>query len=225
MFCGVSPAAMEKAVSYFKRVRVACGSLREFRPGLELDDWMIWSIGRFRGWRWWSFWPPPSLGECPPWELKLAALYAFPRVIMLKVHTITMWDTHFGLHLVKLGTQAGWGCRVLMSLGGGAYEDFPSVQLDDPLLGSLQNFYLYDQLMIYLCYCLTFTLRRITVDGEKFSFTIDLRPVLIQLSLQIDTAWTSCPRESTVGSNSSEESAPCREVLLCAMIAVRRMSS
>ena len=38
MFCGVSPAVMERVASCLKRVRVASDSLREFQPGLVLDD-------------------------------------------------------------------------------------------------------------------------------------------------------------------------------------------
>ena len=38
MFRSVSPAVMERAASFFKRVRVACDSLREFQPGLVLGD-------------------------------------------------------------------------------------------------------------------------------------------------------------------------------------------
>ena len=67
-----------------------------------------------------------------------------------------------------------------MSLGGGAYQKFPSTQLDGLLLGFSQNLYLCDQLMIYLCYHLALVLCCVTVDGDKFSFTIGLHPVLIQ---------------------------------------------
>jgi len=38
MFRCVSPAAMERATSCFKRVRVASSSLREFQSALVLDD-------------------------------------------------------------------------------------------------------------------------------------------------------------------------------------------
>ena len=76
-------------------------------------------------------------------------------------------DTRFESHLVKLGTQVGWGCEVLMGLVGGTCQDFLSAQLNDPLLGFLQNFYFCEQLMIYLCYCLALALR--AVDGDKFS--------------------------------------------------------
>ena len=102
---------------------------------------------------------------------------------MLKVHTVIVRDTGFGSHLVKLGTQVGLGCGVLMGLGGEACQDFPSTQLDDPLLGFSVHFYLCEQLMIYLCYCLAFVLCHVAVDGDK---TVRLRPVLIHSSLQID---------------------------------------
>ena len=68
-----------------------------------------------------------------------------------RVHTVIVQDTRFGLHLVKLGTQVSWSCRVLMGLKGGACQDFPSAQLDDPLLGFSQNFYLCKKLMIFTC--------------------------------------------------------------------------
>jgi len=67
----------------------------------------------------------------------------------------------------------------------GACQVFPSAQLDNLLLGFSQNFYLYEQLMIYMCYRLTLALCRVVVDGDKFSFTVSIHPVLIQLSLQI----------------------------------------
>jgi len=38
MLRGVSPTAMKRAASYFKRVRVTSGSLRKFQPGLMLDN-------------------------------------------------------------------------------------------------------------------------------------------------------------------------------------------
>jgi len=40
--------------------------------------------------------------------------------------------------------------------------------------------------MIDLCYYLALTLRCVAVDGDKFSFTVSLRPVLIQPPSQID---------------------------------------
>ena len=47
MLHGVSPTAMKKAASCFKRVRVASGSLREFLSGLMLDnmeDLVDWEV-------------------------------------------------------------------------------------------------------------------------------------------------------------------------------------
>ena len=40
--------------------------------------------------------------------------------------------------------------------------------------------------MIDLRYCLVLALCCVAVDGDKFSFKVSLRPVLIQLSLQLD---------------------------------------
>ena len=47
MLHGVSPTAMKRAASCFKRVRVASGSLREFQPALMLDnmeDLVDWEV-------------------------------------------------------------------------------------------------------------------------------------------------------------------------------------
>ena len=63
----------------------------------------------------------------------------------------------------------------MLILRGGACQDFPSAQLDDPLLGFSQNFYLCEQLMIDLCY-------RVMVDSEKFWLMVDLRSMFIQPS-------------------------------------------
>ena len=49
---------------------------------------------------------------------------ALPRAVVLKVPMVIVWDDHFRSHLVELGTQVGWGCEVLMGLGGGACQDF-----------------------------------------------------------------------------------------------------
>ena len=49
-----------------------------------------------------------------------------------------------------------------------------------------QNFYLCEQLMIDLRYRLALTLCYITIDGNKFSIAIGLRPVFIQPSSQIN---------------------------------------
>ena len=73
-----------------------------------------------------------------------------------------------------------------MDLRGHIHLSLPRTQFNDLLLHFLKNFYLCDQLMIDLRYCLSLAFRGITMDDDQFLITVCLCLLFTQPPSQVD---------------------------------------